>query len=126
VKEAVLLVPQLILMNADPVHSCSDPKEVLRELRCYVLVTWIMLGKLQVNLQQVLGKKTHPGCAVGLFQRTAGRQRRATVEDANVVQSQEAALENVVAFLILPVYPPGEIQQQLSERLFQVPHILAS
>jgi hypothetical protein len=32
-------------------------------------------------------------------------------EDPDVVHSQEAALEDVVAVRVLPVYPPGEIQQ---------------
>ena len=44
----------------------------------------------------------------------AGRQVRA-VERADVVEAQEPAREEVVAFLVLPVQPPREVEQQLVE-----------
>ena len=40
----------------------------------------------------------HPSGAVGLFDVAAGGQRLAAVEDADVVEPQEAAFEDVVAF----------------------------
>ena len=40
---------------------------------------------------------------------------RAAIENADVVEAEEAALEHVVAFGVLAVHPPGEVQQQLVE-----------
>ena len=37
------------------------------------------------------------------------------VEDADVVEPEEAALEDVAALGVLAVHPPGEIEQQLVE-----------
>src|SRR5262249_56893473 len=49
----------------------------------------------------------------------AGRQRSAAVEDADVVEAQEAALEGVVAGPVLAVPPPGEIERELVESGFE-------
>ncbi len=46
---------------------------------------------------------------------TSGRQRRAAVEHADVVEAEEAALEYVLAEAVLAVHPPGEVQQELVE-----------
>ena len=37
------------------------------------------------------------------------------VEDADVVEAEEAALEDVAALGVLAVHPPGEVEQQLLE-----------
>ena len=47
---------------------------------------------------------------------TAGRQRGAAVEHADVVEAEEAALEHVLAEAVLAVDPPGEVQHELVER----------
>ena len=46
---------------------------------------------------------------------TAGGQRRAAVEHADIVETQEAALKHVLAEAVLAVHPPGEVEQQLIE-----------
>ena len=58
--------------------------------------------------------EAHPAGGVGLLQDAADRQVRA-VDRADVVQAEEAALEQVVALGVLPVDPPGEVDQQLVE-----------
>ena len=45
----------------------------------------------------------------------AGPERRGAVEHADVIEAEEAALENVPAFGILAVHPPREIHHQLVE-----------
>ena len=50
---------------------------------------------------------------------TAGGQRLAAVEHADVVQAEEAALKDVHALGVLAVHPPGEVQQQLVEDALQ-------
>ena len=49
----------------------------------------------------------------------AGRQRRAAVEDADVVQPEKPARENVASLGILAVDPPVEIQHQSLEGALQ-------
>ena len=46
---------------------------------------------------------------------SAGRKRRAAIEDADVVQTEEAALEDVHPLGVLAIHPPREVDQQLVE-----------
>src|SRR5206468_4133903 len=57
----------------------------------------------------------HPGGAVGLLEVAAGGQGRAAGEYADVVEAQEAALEDIAALGVLAVDPPGEVEEQLVE-----------
>src|SRR4051794_23811368 len=41
------------------------------------------------------------------------RQRRTAVEDADVIESEEAAAKDVLAAGVFAVHPPGEIDHQL-------------
>ena len=52
---------------------------------------------------------------VGLLEPALDRERRRAVDGADVVQAEEPALEDVVAGGVLPVDPPGEVQEQLLE-----------
>ena len=107
-------------------HRRGDPQEVLDELERHVRVVRIGHRQLDGDLEHVLAEQGHPGGAVGLLQVAAGRQRRAAVEDADVVQAQEAALEDVPPGAVLAVDPPGEVQQQLLEAALEpVPVALA-
>ena len=42
-----------------------------------------------------------------------------TVEHADIVEAEEAALEDVQALRVLAVHPPGEVQQQLVKDALQ-------
>ena len=77
------------------------------------------MRQLDGDLEHVLAEERHPGRAVGLLEVAAGRQRRAAVEDADVVEAEEPALEHVVAVPVLAVHPPGEVEEQLVERLLE-------
>ena len=86
-----------------------------------------MGGELDRDLQHVLAEEGHPGRAVRLLEVAAGRQRGAAVEDADVVEAEEAALEDVLAEAVLAVDPPGEVQHELVEdRLEEVDVRLAT
>src|SRR5262249_5960642 len=41
------------------------------------------------------------------------------VENSDVVQSEKAALKNVLFFSVLSIHPPGEIEQQLLKNSLQ-------
>ena len=53
--------------------------------------------QLEGDLEHVLAEQRHPSRAIGLFEMTAGRQRRAAIEHADIVQSKEAALKQASA-----------------------------
>src|SRR5437667_7066927 len=91
----------------------GDVEKVLEEFAGYVLVARVLLRQLQGNDEEVQAIHRHPARAVRLLDVPAGRQRVAAVENSDVVESQETALKNVLAFPVLPVDPPSEVQQQL-------------
>ena len=93
--------------------------EVLDELERHVRVGRIVHRQFDADLEHVQAEERHPGRAVGLFEITAGGQRRTAVKDADVVQPEEAAFEGVLARAILAVEPPGEVEQQFLEIALQ-------
>ncbi len=123
VEEAVLLVPHLVVMLAATVHRIGDPHEMLDELEGDLLVDRVVLGQDEGDLQHVLAIERHPRRPVRLLQRASGRQRRAAIEDADVVETQEAAGEDVAPRRVLAVDPPVEIQHQPLERALQEPQV---
>src|SRR5262249_39352771 len=90
-----------------------DPDEVIEELQGHVDVRAIVERQLQRDLQHRLGVERHPRGGVRLFQMPARPQRRAAIEDADVVQAEKAALEYAASGGVLAVDPPGEVDQQL-------------
>ena len=88
-------------------------------LNAIVLVHRVVFGQDQRHLQHALAVERHPRRAVGLLERAAGRQLGAAVEDADVVEAEEPAREDVAARRILPVDPPVEVQHQALERALQ-------
>ncbi len=119
VEEAIVLVPQLVIPVADAVHGGGDPQKMLVELEGQVQEGRIVDGQLRRNLEHALAVEGHPGRAVGLLERPAGGQGRAAIEDADVVEAEEASLEDVEPAWILPVHPPGEVDDELLEDLLQ-------
>ncbi len=119
VVEAVGFVPHACVARAQMVDGVGDVEEVLPELARDVLVGRVLAREFQGDGHQVEAVHRHPARAVGLLDEAAAGQRLAAVEDADVVEAQEAALENVLALGVLAVHPPGEIQQQLVKDALQ-------
>ncbi len=76
-------------------------------------------GQLERDLKHRLGEQRHPRRPVGLLEGAAAGKRRRTVEHADVVQTEEAALEQVTAVWVLAIDPPGEVGQQPLERVLE-------
>ena len=110
VEEPVGLVPQ-----PEAFQGLADAGEVLHELE-HEVDAGPLAGPVQDDRQGGHGDRVerHPAGGVGLLQRAADRQVRA-VDRADVVQAEEAALEQVVALGVFAVDPPGEVDQQLVE-----------
>ncbi len=115
VEKQVLLIPQAFDAVIDTVDRTSDIQEMLEKLHRNVDVHAIALGQLQPHAHQVQRIGGDPRGAIGLVEQVTRRQRGRAVEQGNIVQAQEAALEQVAPLGILAVDPPGKIQQQLVE-----------
>src|SRR5215471_20520317 len=114
IEKSVLLVPHPGIGTRVRERS-GNPEEMLDELETHLDVRGPVPGELRRDFDHVLAEERHPGRAVRLFEEAAGGKRRAAIEDADVVETEEPALERVVALSILPVHPPREVEQQLVE-----------
>ena len=72
-----------------------DVEEVLEELGGNVLIDVVVRRQFQRDPQEVERVHRHPRGAVGLVDITAGRQRLRAIEHADVVETEEPALEDV-------------------------------
>ena len=97
----------------------GDVDVVLEELGRQPLVDAVLLGQLQGDAHQVQAEHPHPAGRVGLLEHDAVGAAFAAVDDGDVVEPEEAALEDVVALAVDLVDPPGEVDQQLVEALLQ-------
>src|SRR5512138_3312915 len=109
--KAILFVPHAIL--AGMVHGGSNIGEVFHKFEDHVFIRVIVKCQFKSHLKHILAEEGHPGCSVRLLQMAAGGQRCASIEDPDVIQAEETALEKVLAKPVFAVYPPGEIQQKL-------------
>src|SRR5215471_19701917 len=91
----------------------SNVDKMLPELAGDVLVGVILAGELEGNAEHIQAVHGHPAGAVGLLDVSTRRQWRTAIENADVVQTEKAALKDVASFGVLAVYPPGEVQHQL-------------
>src|SRR6266403_3242998 len=122
VEKLVLFIPEpdtVAILAADMAHRFRDVQEVLKELGCNVLIHPVVWCELERDAHQVQRIHSHPTGAVGLVDVSARGQLAAAVEHPNVVQSEEPALEDVAAFSVLAIHPPGEVQHQLMEDSLQ-------
>ena len=107
------------MFAAGVVHGAGDREEVLEELGRDIFVSRIRPRELERHAEEIEAKHPHPARAIALLEITAARQRRAAIEDADVVEAEKSALENVAAGRVLAIHPPGEVDQQLVEDRFQ-------
>ena len=80
---------------------------MLEEAERQVLVHRILLRQDERHLQHALAVERHPRRAVGLIEIPASRQRRAPIEDADVVESEESTGEHVAPLRILAIDRPS-------------------
>src|SRR5260370_42220127 len=92
---------------------------MLEELDREVFVARLMVGKPQSHLQHVETELGHPGGAIRLLQDIAVGEHLRAVERADVVESEKAAPEHVVAPGVFSIYPPGEGDITLLKRARQ-------
>ncbi len=78
---------------------------MLYKLENQVFVDAVVSGELHRKLQHVSTEEGHPRRAVRLLEVAAGRKRRTPIEDADVIEAEEPALEDILAEAVLAVLP---------------------
>ncbi len=119
VKKSVFFIPERYSIGPVGVDCVRDVNEMLKKFTGYVFIGWFLACQFQRNRQHVQAIHPHPAGAVRLLEVASGRQRLRTVEHANVVEAQEAALKHIHPIRILAVHPPGKIQQEFVEHAFE-------
>src|SRR5262249_18707706 len=71
------------------------------------------------DLQHGQAVERHPCCTVCLVQVPSRGQRRAAIEDTDVVESEKAARKDVASLGVFAVDPPVEVQHQSLEGSLQ-------
>src|SRR5205807_3087441 len=95
IKELVLVIPEPDRLLSHIRHGASNMKEMVQELDGHVFIYRIASTELDRDAQHVEAKHRHPGCAIGLLDKAAGRQRPGAVEHTDIVEAEEAAFEYV-------------------------------
>src|ERR1035441_9324688 len=103
VEEAFLVVPKLKIAPANVLHRLADEGVVLEELGGEALVGWVFLGQLERDVHHVDAEERHPTGAIGLLENRAVGELLAAVDHCDVVQSEEAALEDGVTLATKPL-----------------------
>src|SRR5690606_3456089 len=111
-EKAIFFTPKANVFICNVTHGARNMKEMLQKFDSHVLVYLVELTQIQGNPQHIQAEHRHPGSCISLFQFTRKMARIASVNHADVVQSQKAPFKDIVAFCIFPVYPPGEIEHQ--------------
>src|SRR5260370_35547933 len=88
---------------------------MLPEFTGEILVDLIFLGKLDGDDVDVESINRHPACAVSLLEVPTIGQGRVAVKHTDVIETEEASLENVHTLGIFTVDPPGKVQHQFLE-----------
>src|SRR5207247_1338716 len=94
-------------------------EEVFEKFRGNVFVNWIFARQFKRNAHEVERKHSHPTGAVALLKPRAAGKLLAAIEHADVVEPEKSALENIVAFGVLAIHPPGKCDEHLVENRFQ-------
>ena len=97
----------------------GDVDEVFPELARDIFVGVVVLGQFDRDREHIERVHRHPTGRVRLFETNTARQRLAAVEQSNVVQPKEPALEHVQPLGVLAIDPPCEVQQELEEHALE-------
>ena len=97
----------------------SNVDKMLKEFAGNIAVGTVFLGQFQRDRQHIQAIHAHPTGAIGLLDMAAIGQWHVAIKDADIIQAQKATLEDILSLKVLAVHPPGEIEQQFLEDLFQ-------
>src|SRR5262249_46278192 len=103
----------------DVVRGIGNVDKMLEKFTGNIFVGMIVTRQFKRNSEHIETVHAHPTRAVRLLDVAPGRQRCGAIKDANIVQTQDAAFEDMVALGVFTVDPPVKIEQQLVEDAFK-------
>src|ERR1700761_4847363 len=115
--ETVRFIPQALSVVV--IHRMRNVEKVFEELARDIVISAVMRGKLQRDLEHVQAVHCHPARTIGLLEQPTGRQCYIAIEYANVIEAEKASFKDVCALRVLAVHPPGKVHQQFMEHPFQ-------
>src|SRR5438105_2802289 len=83
------------------------------------LVHRVLFGQFNRHAHEVQTEHAHPAGRVRLLQYDAALKLFAAINHRDVVESEKAALENVISLTIDFVHPPREVDEQLVKTFFE-------
>src|SRR5216683_5412918 len=92
---------------------------MLKEFRRDVFVNVILPRQLNCDPHEVEREHSHPARTVALLKMSAVRKLGVSIEHADVVEPEKAALKDVIALGVLAIHPPGEGDEHFVENRFQ-------
>lgn len=117
VVESVFLVPKA--GAADVVDGVCDLDEVFEEFAGDVFVGGALEGEFEGDGEHGEAVEAHPCGAVGLVEVAAFGEGVGAVEDADVIEAEEASAEDVASVDVFAVYPPVEVEEEFLEGAFE-------
>src|SRR5438105_14903860 len=115
VVKLVFFIPKANAFAAEIVHGRGDAEKMFEKFGSDIFVSVIFARQLDRDAHQVERKHSHPAGAIALLEMAAVGKARVAIEDADVVESEESALENIFTFGVFPVHPPGEGDEHFVE-----------
>src|SRR5205807_7901325 len=95
VVKLVFFIPKADAFAAEIVHGGGDAEEMFEKLCRDIFVNVIFTRQLDRDAHQVKGKHSHPTSAIALLEMAAVGKARVAIEDADVIEPEESALENI-------------------------------
>ena len=117
VVETVLIVPEAMI--AEGVDAIDDLDEVFEEFGGDVFVDGVLGGEFDGDGEHDSAVEGHPCGAIGLGEEVTVWEGLRAVEEADVIEAEEAAGEEVTSVDIFAVDPPGEVDEEFEEAAFE-------
>src|SRR5665647_1071962 len=106
------------------IERFCDQYKMLKKFSGCILKCVVNHSDFQCHIHHIKRIHSHPACPVSLFEVMATRHLNTTVKNSNVIEPEKPSLENIIATGILPVDPPGKIDNKLMKYSLQKRNIL--
>ncbi len=125
-KESKKLVKDLETALASQKDGVAISAPQIGETKQLFVIGGIVFGEFECDVHQVQAIHPHPTGCVRLFQYCAAGKKGTAIKDADIIEAQESAFKDIIAFSVFAINPPGEIQQQLVKNAFEKRAILTT
>jgi len=85
-----------------------------------------MFGQFEGHIQHIETEESHPCGPVCLAEGAPIRNGLRAIKRTNIVESKESTLKDILTVAVLPVHPPGEVEEKLLEHPFQEFQVLSA